>query len=1057
MKKRILVPVLFFVSLISSVAEAQDQPLKTLDQPQKKGAKKLQRCATMEAMQRAIEKDPGLPDKWRVEGQRRYNLYLQRQQQFTTRALHTEANPIVIPIVFHLVDDAATLASISDRDIIEQVEILNRDYSGKKLDEYVSVIPPEIAARVGRISVKFVLARRDPNGALTSGIERRVNATPDHISIKYSSMGGLDAWDSSKYLNIWCGTFTGSDAGLLGISTFPFTTDEGPQGCVIGISTLPYAGNTSRNYYPDYSEGATLSHEVGHYFYLWHTFGDQSTCNNNDFKIQSGWPLPAGAGPEGDDSPKEKGTGSDNFVYGDPSMNYKDGCAPESFGMMYGCYMNYFDDRAMFMFSDGMRKRVEGCINLYRPGLLTTDGATPPVAVNDAFLVNLSPRGSRERKSFIINNTLLQATVRNGGTSAMTAVTVSVAIDAGAAVATTFPLSLAPGSDTILNLAPVSASAGNHTLTVYTSLPNGAVDDFTNNDTLYSPINIRNSTATVPFSEDFSASTFPPAGWQIWNPNTGAANTWTRSGVAGFTTAGAAFFDNYNINQIGTLDELITPAIDAGATTDLQLNFKVAYAVVDAVDVSTWDGLEVYVSGDGGKTYHLAYKKTGNQLATAPVTVDTFVATPSQPGKWRSETIVLSPYVQAGEKLVVKFRNVNAFGNNIYLDDISITSICATCTRDLEVTSIDTPRDAECSSNIVPSATIKNLGVEDITAFNVAYQIDNGAIQTTNVTGVDLPKDGSMSVQLPGSSDISIGQHTITVFTSNPVSAIGTGDLSPSNDTLRKEFGIAGTVNAPLTEGFESAVFPPTGWVEVNSDAAITWARTTPGDNSAASAYVNNYNYNFTGRVDELYTPQVTYSGVDSVTLSFDVAAAGTTSSPTDTLEVLATRDCGNTFVSVYKKWGAALQTTNDTQTGEFSPSSPSQWRTETIDLTTIAPTGPTQVIFKNTNNNKNNIFIDNVTLKTRVLPGKLKREGVIILPNPFRDQFVVWHYLPPADLKFISVFNSTGQLAWSKQFTGNANKQETVDLSARSSGIYIVRLGYADANHNVSFKIVKY
>ena len=63
----------------------------------------------------------------------------------------------------------------------------------------------------------------------------------------------------SKYLNVWCGSFTGSEAGLLGFSTFPFTSDEGPQGCVINIKTLPVAGNVARSYYPTYSEGSTLS------------------------------------------------------------------------------------------------------------------------------------------------------------------------------------------------------------------------------------------------------------------------------------------------------------------------------------------------------------------------------------------------------------------------------------------------------------------------------------------------------------------------------------------------------------------------------------------------------------------------------------------------------------------------------------------------------------------------------------------------------------------------------------------------------------------------------
>src|SRR5262249_33042639 len=154
------------------------------------------------------------------------------------------------------------------------------------------------------------------------------------------------------------------------------------------------------------------------------------------------------------------------------------------------------------------------------------------------------------------------------------------------------------------------------------------------------------------------------------------------------------------------------------------------------------------------------------------------------------------------------------------------------------------------------------------------------------------------------------------------------------------------------------------------------------------------------------------YSGVDSVTLSFDVAAASFgDASPTDTLEVLITKDCGNTFTSVYKKWGTALQTVGNPVAGEFIPASATQWRTETVDLTTIALSGPAQVVFRNTNNNKNNIFIDNINLKTRILPSRLKRENVIVLPNPFRNQFTVWHFQPPVDLRYISVYSSSGQL----------------------------------------------
>jgi hypothetical protein len=1641
----------FLFTIVITKAYSQELPLKIQRTPQQKGElKNYHRCSTMEVMEEAIRKDPTLPEKWRAEGERQYQLYLQRQQQeITQRVGRTEAAPIIIPVVFHLVDAAATINSISDRDIIEQVEILNRDYAGNKLDQYTSVIPPEIAARVGRINIKFVLARRDPTGALTNGIERKANTTPDHVSIKSSSTGGLDAWDVTKYLNVWCGTFSGSDAGLLGISTFPYTTGQGPQGVVIGISTLPYAGNTARSYYPDYAEGATLSHEIGHYFYLYHTFGDNASCNNDDFKIQSGWPLPLGAGPEGDDSPLSKGTGSSNFVFGNPSMNYKDGCASETFGMMYGCFMNYFDDRAMFMFSDGMRKRVEGCINLYRPGLLTTDGATPPSAVTDAFMVNVSPRGLPERRSFVVNNTPFQAIVRNNGTGVLNSVIVNVAMDGGAAVPTTFPLTLTPGSDTTLNLAAITGAAGNHTFLVYTSAPNGTTDNFLYNDTLRSYINIHAGTATLPLSESFTSATFPPTGWLIANPNGDPVNSWTRDATSGFTAAGAAFFDNYNINQIGTLDDIITPAIDLGSAGGAVLTFRVANAVYDAVDVSTWDGLEVYVSGNGGKTYSLAYKKTGNQFTTVAASTDAFTATPSEPSKWREETIALTPYIIPGQKMIIKFRNTNAFGNNTYIDDIKInaisfndaqisnivspangsTTVCAPTTpvvtiknlgsitltsatinvqlngvligsqawtgslvngtsanvtlntipitpvigsnilkiyttlpngiadeiaandtaisifirtngsnmpvvegfesstfptagwsitpatgstwqrasagsassfsakadfwnfvagasfslispyinvageptvvikfdiahkkfnnindrlqvlvtndcgitfttvydktsgvtgctnclatttqgsnladggfvpnapdnwrtdtivltgailstgniqvrfvatsangdnlyidnididkqfqrdltvsainkpfnfecsntvtpqvvisnpgidnitsyevvytidggaqqvlavntvlnagssttislpvsptftpgihtikvftrnpvsisgtgdqrlrndtlsktftakalspalvvedfespssfpspgwsifdpnsnvtwvraspgfnstnsafidnynydlrgqldyivspplnvagadsiittfdvaykyyfdgsvsafdslavtgstdcgnnfttvmfnsggvqlagaagsspqaytnpatndwrhlrasiggaalangsfvigyrnkngfgnnmfldninvsalfkRDLQVLSIDKPRGIECTTGFTPTVTVKNKGIETVTAFSIVYRVDNGTIQTTNITGVSLAREASMSVNLsPAVSGLTPGQHNILVYSINPVTISGTGDMITANDTLRKEFGIPSTVTPPVTEGFESSTFPPTGWTVVNPDAGITWAKATTGNNSTASVYINNYNYSSPGRIDELYSPQISYNGVDSISLSFDLAAAtysypGSTSIPLDTLQVLVSRDCGNTFTSIYKKWGIELQTLNtpnEAQPLEFFPSSPSQWRTETIDISNFAPDGPIQIVFRNTNNYENNIFIDNVNFITKILPPRIKSEGFLVLPNPFQSQFNVWHYQQPSNLRYISVYNSMGQLVWTKQFNSSAQKTETVDLSGMPAGIYIVQLGYSDKKSS-SRKVVKY
>src|SRR5204862_7632443 len=125
--------------------------------------------------------------------------------------------------------------------------------------------------------------------------------------------------------------------------------------------------------------------------------------------------------------------------------------------------------------------------------------------------------------------------------------------------------------------------------------------------------------------------------------------------------------------------------------------------------------------------------------------------------------------------MIVKFRNTNAFGDNLYVDDVNITALCVGCTRDIQVVSIDQPRAAECSTDITPAATVRNRGVATITAFNIAYSIDSGPVQTTHVTGVSLAKNDTIHVNLNPSTGLSTGQHHLVVYTFNPVSATGNG------------------------------------------------------------------------------------------------------------------------------------------------------------------------------------------------------------------------------------------------------------------------------------------
>ena len=104
------------------------------------------------------------------------------------------------------------------------------------------------------------------------------------------------------------------------------------------------------------------------------------------------------------------------------------------------------------------------------------------------------------------------------------------------------------------------------------------------------------------------------------------------------------------------------------------------------------------------------------------------------------------------------------------------------------------------------------------------------------------------------------------------------------------------------------------------------------------------------------------------VRITFDVAhkyyrPAGSNNASHDTLSVLISSDCGATFTTKYKKWGINLETAGQSSSSYVNPSA-SDWRTETINLNSSEISGGTlSVVFRNSNEYGNNIFIDNISI----------------------------------------------------------------------------------------------
>lgn len=691
---------------------------------------------------------------------------------------------------------------------------------------------------------------------------------------------------------------------------------------------------------------------------------------------------------------------------------------------------------------------------------------------NDLYVDNINIGGmyTRDMGVSAISNPLFsecsntvtpQVTVKNFGTEVVNTYSVQYTIDGANPLQVDIATPLASGATIVVTL-PASAvlSAGTHVFLATTLNPtglSGTGEQNSLNDASSRNFTVRNIT-TVPAIETFEGALFPSPNWSIANPNNN--NTWIRRTDAGYLSYKSAFIDNYNSNTPTQVDDILTPVFRTTGTGGAQ-----ADSVIITWDLAAhywpatpYDTFTVRTSPDCGNTFpNVLFNNGGAPLGLADG--NDFVA-PLE-SDWKSHRVAVGGAALASGTHMVGFRNKNQFGNNMFVDNINVSLLFK---RDIQVAAINRPA-AECVSTFAPNVSVKNNGTETVTAFSVSYRINNGAIQTANFTGQNLARNAQINVSLPANAGaLADGSHTITVFTFNPVTASGTGDQWEANDTLTRSFSIIGSLPAPFVETFTGPTFPPANWGIVNPNGDITWSRNTVGNNNTGSAYINNWSYLGRGQIDYLNSPNITYTGIDSISLSFDIAAVtkvypGSQQIPLDTVQVLITTNCGNTFTSVYKKWGNELQTVgnpNDPTPFEFLPLGPSHWRTEKIDLTAFAPNGPIQIVFKNTNGFGNNVFIDNVNVNTRTLPSSLKLDGLQISPNPFQSTFQIWHLQTPTNLRYVNVYNSAGQRVWSKQYNANAQKIIDVDMSRNAAGVYTVELGYDDKNKNLQIRIVK-
>jgi len=295
----------------------------------------------------------------------------------------------VVPVIFHVLvtqgeyDTLGGNAGIARR-IDSQIAVLNRDFNKGNSDS--SLIPAGWKSRYANAGIQFGLAHTDPNGFGTPGFEINLipnspggfsGATNSYSEVKHAISGGFDAWDITRYMNVWVTNFTDID-GLLGLTVpHSFTTGYGYPNDEIGIcinwATLGKRVSPSDYYIPgstpgDYfDQGRTLTHETGHLFEIWHTWGDDNgSCPwQTPFKDDGLADTPPEAGPKFDNTPYSitNGTYYDTCRY-DGSVDTQ----TVLFGVPCLDFMNYTDDAGMHLFTTDQVSVMDAMV-LSSPGI----------------------------------------------------------------------------------------------------------------------------------------------------------------------------------------------------------------------------------------------------------------------------------------------------------------------------------------------------------------------------------------------------------------------------------------------------------------------------------------------------------------------------------------------------------------------------------------------------------------------------------------------------------------------------------------------------------------
>lgn len=290
-------------------------------------------CASDENLQRQIAADPARA------------VYLEdlerKTENFVERGINSRGTTMLyVPVVVHVV--LPDTNSVSDNQIRSQIDVLNKDFNktNSELSNSSVYLAGYPLGSVPNCQITYVV----------TNIVRKVTSVASfgtNDAVKKTSSGGSDAVDATTKMNMWVCDLS---SGYLGYAQFP-----GGSPLTDGVVIDYQAFGTSASYpmYTAFNLGRTATHEIGHWINLRHIWGDRR-CGTDYVN----------------DTPAHDASNG-----GCPAVGLKSSCTGKPLEQWMN-YMDYTDDRCMYMFSGGQKTRMDATIDAARSAYFLASSPT---------------------------------------------------------------------------------------------------------------------------------------------------------------------------------------------------------------------------------------------------------------------------------------------------------------------------------------------------------------------------------------------------------------------------------------------------------------------------------------------------------------------------------------------------------------------------------------------------------------------------------------------------------------------------------------------------------